>query len=134
MPAIANIVLTDRAATPVDHTFTFRDKDYINPGVGLFATETGVSASEAKLTLSKRATATKRKSKLVLVVPTVVTETINGVDRIKVERYIRYNVECDADVNSTEQERQDANSMVMSALGGNSAVVDGVIVSGEGLW
>jgi len=134
MPAFTSIAIEDRATTPVTHTFTPRDPNYNGAQIGLFATETGVPMSEAKLTISTRRTGTKRKCKLTLSNPAMVVETINGVDRNKIERIAYASLDLTFDESSTLQERKDLVGMLANALAADVAPVDGVLTKLEGYW
>lgn len=50
MPQLQNIVLTDRATTPVNHTFVPRDID--RNGVATVVESTGVPVGENQLSIS----------------------------------------------------------------------------------
>lgn len=114
MPAIANLVLTDRAATPVNHTFTPREAA---SGKGVLVSNTGVSVGEKRVTLTTSKSASgKTKVMTRLVLPIVATETINGVSMPKVVRTSYANVEFVFDPTSTEQERKDTVGLTESAL------------------
>lgn len=116
MPAIANLVLTDRAATPVNHTFTPREAA---SGKGVLVSNTGVSVGEKRFTLASVTTASgKTKVTGRLTLPVVATETINGVSMPKVVRVAYANVEFTFDPTSSEQERKDAVGLLASSLDG----------------
>lgn len=114
MPAIANLVLTDRAAIPVNHTFTPREAA---SGKGVLVSNTGVSVGEKRVTLTTSKSASG-KTKVItrLVLPIVATETINGVSMPKVVRTSYANVEFVFDPTSTEQERKDTVGLAESVL------------------
>jgi len=77
MPQLQNLVLTDRAATPVAHTFTPRD---VVANVGTVEESTGVKIGDKTFSISCRKAANGRsKVTMKLAVPVVVNETINGV-------------------------------------------------------
>ena len=116
MPALQNLVLTDRATpTPVNHTFT-PDTGAGN-GVGQLREDTGVPYGSPRVTIGKRVTQNKRhKVTMSLYVPTVATETINGVAVPKVQRMANIDLTCTFDDQSTEQERKNAIGMLQSAL------------------
>lgn len=114
MPAIANLILTDRAAIPVNHTFTPREAA---SGKGVLVSNTGVSVGEKRFTLtSSKAASGKTKVTGRLILPVVATETVNGVSMPKVVRTSYANVEFTFDPTSTEQERKDTVGMIESCL------------------
>lgn len=127
MPAIANLVLTDRAGTPVDHTFV---PNGIPNGVATLVENDGVLLGSNKFTIAARSTASKRKISLRLVMPVLATETINGIDSPKVVRTAYANVEFNFDMASTSQERSDIVGMLQDALDSSKTMVDGVLVDG----
>lgn len=110
MPQLANLILTDRAAIPVARTFTPRA---IEKGKATLVNNTGVPAGESKITINGYTNAAGRvKSSANLVVPTLATETVNGVSNPKVVRTAYAYVEFSFDALSTEQERKDAVGML----------------------
>lgn len=114
MAARANLVLTDRAATPVAHTYT-PDGDDAN-GVHAFSEKTGVPAGNPRFTAQLRRTKGKYRPSLRLQVPIVQTSVINGVSAPVVVRSAYIDVSMTFDELSTEQERKDAIGMMVSAL------------------
>lgn len=122
MPQIANLVLTDRAATPVNHTFTPRDAA---GGKGVLVSNTGVTVGEKRFTIASSVNSNGKtivRGKLIL--PVVATETINGVSMPKVVRVAYANFDLSFDATSTEQERKDAVGMLASSLDASKWVND----------
>lgn len=122
MPQIANLVLTDRAATPVNHTFTPRDAA---GGKGVLVSNTGVTVGEKRFTIASSVNSNGKtivRGKLIL--PVVATETINGVSMPKVVRIAYANFDLSFDATSTEQERKDAVGMLASSLDASKWVND----------
>lgn len=114
MPQIANLILTDRAAVPVNHTFTPRDAA---GGKGVLVSNTGVTVGEKRFTIASSVNSNGKtvvRGKLIL--PVVATETINGVSMPKVVRTAYANFDLSFDATSTEQERKDAVGMIASSL------------------
>jgi len=131
MPAITNLVLTDRATTPVNHTFV---PEGIPNGTAVLVESDGVKVGDKKFSISKRKNATRRKVHLRMVVPVVATETINGIDSPKVVRTAYANVDFNFDVRSTRQERDDLVGMLYSALANGAAMVDAAVVDLEDVY
>lgn len=133
MPQLQNLVLTDRAATPVNHTFTPADID--SNGVGRVVESSGVPIgnNEATIGLSKTA-AGAYKGRLRLTLPVVQTQTINGVASPVVVRIARADVLFTFDKSSTEQERKDAVGMVASSLDASKALVNDTLVKLQGVY
>lgn len=130
MPQLQNVVLTDRAGTPVNHTFVPRD---IVSGVATVVEFSGVPIGESRLTLSLRRTA-KYKGRMVLTVPVVQTETINGITSPKVVRTAIAEVNFTFDPTSTEQERKDLIGMLESALGSSKTLVNDTYVKLQNVY
>jgi hypothetical protein len=131
MPAIQDLVLTDRAGTPVDHTFTPHG---IPNGVAVVVKTDGTPVGDWKFTVGTRKSAQRRRISLRLSVPVVATETINGVNSPKVVRTAYANVDFNFDVNSTTQERDDLVGMLSSALDSGSTLVDKTVVDLEEVY
>lgn len=114
MPQLANLILTDRAATPVNHTFTPRD---VVSGVGAVVESSGVPIGNNTFTIGVIKTPAGRyKATVRLAVPVVVTETINGVARPAVVRTSYADLAFTFDATSSEQERKDVVGMLASSL------------------
>jgi len=131
MPQLQNVILTDRATTPVNHTFTPRD---IVDGIATVVETTGVPVGENRLTLSLRRNATKIKGRLVLTMPVVQTETINGISRPSVVRFAIAEVLFSFDSTSTEDERKNLVGMLESALGASKTLVNDTFVKLQNVY
>lgn len=128
MAQIQNLVLTDRAATPVAHTFKpagFRDN-----GIVAVLTEQvgGIPAAEREWSQSHRRQGGKMKTRVVFKVPVVQTETINGISKPKVVREGTVDATFTFSLDSTVQERDDVVGMFMSGLDPAKIVVDDTLV------
>lgn len=130
MPQIAATILTDRATTPANHTFT--PVDIAQPGsVGILVESTGVLANSPQLTVSSRkTTGGKLKGKVTLKVPVV--ETVSGVATVTRTGYASF--ETTFDLTSTLQERKDLVGMMYSALAEAKVVINDAIVKGEAIY
>jgi len=133
MPQLQNVVLTDRKATPVAHTFTPRD---ITSGVATVIETTGVPVGNSRLSLSLRQTGQngRYKAEMKLAVPVVVNETINGVTVPKVARTAYADVTFTFDPTSTEAERNDIVGMLADSLGVSKALVNDTVVKLQGIY
>lgn len=131
MPALQNVVLTDRATTPVNHTFTPRD---VKDGTGLVVNSSGVPVGEKKLTVSMRKLGSKYKGKLTLAVPVVVDETVNGVSTPVVVRTAYASIDLTFDSTSSTQERTNLVGMLASALDTSKTLVHKSLVDLEGVY
>lgn len=132
MPQLTSLVLTDRAATPVAHTFTPRN---IQDGVGAVVESTGVPIGDKRVTVSLNRTANNRyKPTVKFTFPVLATETINGVSRPTVIRTAYAELSLSFDASSTEQERKDVVGQVQSALDASKVLINDVLVKLEGVY
>lgn len=114
MPQMNNLVLTDRAATPVNHTFVPRD---IVGAVATLTESTGVPIGDNRFSMSLNRTNTGRtKVSVKLAVPIVQDQTINGITSPTVVRTGYAELTLSFDNTSTEQERKNVVGMFQSAL------------------
>lgn len=135
MPTIQNVVLTDRATTPVNHTFTPVNR--IGEDGLIVAESNGTKVGEPRLSIFPAKggdNGAKYKSRLLFVVPTVATETVNGVSYPKVVRNAVIEATFSFDKSSTLQERADCVGMFASGLAANKVLVNDVIVKLEGIY
>jgi len=123
MPQLANIVLQDSAATPVDHTYTPRD---IVDGVATVIEGSGVPIGDNSVSWSLRKTPSGRYKGIIRArFPIVQTQTINGVSTPVVVRQANCELTVNFDATSTEQERKDACRLMQTILrSSNPAVWD----------
>lgn len=132
MPQLQNLVLTDRAATPVAHTFVPRD---VVNNVGTVIETTGVHIGDRTFSISTRKTATGRyKVTVKAAFPIVVNETINGITVPTVSRVSHVDTTFTFDASSTEQERKDAVGMFQSAFDPSKVLVNDAVVKLEGVY
>lgn len=132
MPQLQNVVLKDRASTPVDHTFTPRD---IRDGVGTVIETSGVPVGNSRLSVSLRQTPQGRyKAEVKLAVPTVVNETINGVTTPVVARSAFADVTFTFDQTSTEAERNNVVGMLADAFAPAKTLVNDAVVKLQGVY
>jgi len=132
MPQLQNLVLTDRAATPVNHTFTPINIDA--NGVGVVAETGGVPIGEAKYTLQNRRVNGRFKVQLKLSVPVVQPQTINGVSTPTVVRTAYVDSVFTFDSTSTEQERKDLVGLFQSSLDSSKTLVNDTVVKLQGVY
>lgn len=132
MPQLQNLVLTDRAATPVAHTFTPRS---IDSGVAMVVESSGIPIGDNRVTISStRTTAGRYKVKLQYTFPVLVNETINGVSTPKVARSAYPDISFSFDSTSTEAERNNVVGMVMDSLGTGKVLVNDTVVKLQGVY
>lgn len=131
MPAFATITVDDRESTPVAHAFTPRSD---SNGVAEFRESTGVPIGDSVLTISLRETSGKYRARIKMAMPTVVTETINGVDYPKVARTAYADLTVTFADSSTLQERKNLIGMFANTLAASQTVPNGVLTSLEEVY
>lgn len=134
MPALQTTVLKDRTpTTPVDHTFT---PESVTDGVGIVTETSGVPIGNSRLSVSSRklANSGKYKAEVRLVIPTVVTETINGVSVPKVAREAFASATFTFDPASSEQERNDLVGMFADAFATGKTLVNDTVIKLQGVY
>lgn len=132
MPQLQNLVLTDRAATPVAHTFTPRD---VIANVGTVEETDGTLVGAKTLSISLRKLSDGRaRITMKEVFPVVVTETINGVTVPAVARSAYIDTTITFDPKSTTQERKDAIGMHQSAFDPSKVLVNDVVIGLQGVY
>jgi hypothetical protein len=132
MPALQSVVLTDRATTPVNHTFTpFDEKD----GVGVVVESSGVKIGDSKFSVSaKKQPSGRYKAMLKLEIPVVENEVVNGITIPTVTRTAYATLEFSYAGNSSTAERNNIVGMVASALATSKVLVNSTVVDLEGVW
>lgn len=133
MPALQSLVLTDRAATPVNHTLVPSGRPSAT-GVATVAKGDGTLVGEIKYSISNRRVNGKTKTRVLFTKPTVATEVINGISVPKVVRTAFVDATFTFDSTSTAQERKDAIGMFQSSLDPSKTLVNAVLVDNEGVW
>lgn len=132
MPALQNLTVNDRAATPVAHTFTPRSLSRDNVATLVESGTTPIG--DKKVTLQSRFTGTRYKATVTTVVPVVVNETINGIVVPKVMRTAYITTTTSFAPESSEQERNDAIGMHQNAFNVANVVVHNAVVKLEGFY
>lgn len=131
MPQLQNVVLQDREATPVDHTFTPLD---ITSGVGTVVESSGVPVGQNRLTISQRTSNGKFRPSLRLSLPVVQTQTVNGVSTPVVVRTAYVEVNFTFDSTSSANERNNAVGLLASALDPSKTLINDTIVNLQGVY
>lgn len=132
MPSLQNLVMTDRAATPVNHTFTPRG---MQGNVGELVETTGVPIGDSRCTISLNRTSNNRyKAVLKIEVPVVQTQTVNGVTQPVVVRKAYAEATFSFDGASTTQERNDIVGMLSSAMAANKPLFHDTVVGLQGIY
>lgn len=132
MPALTTLVLTDRATTPVNHTFVPFD---VKDGVGYVVESDGVKLADSRFSITRRQTPGGRwKASIKLEVPIIETQTINGVDTLVVVDWNRSKSEFDFSRLATTAMRNNIVGMTMDSLGTSKTFTQKVLVDLEGVW
>lgn len=132
MPQLQNLVLLDRAATPVSHTFVPRGIS--RDGVATVVKNDGTLASEQRVTIATRRNNGNVKTRIVISRPVAMTETINGVSNPKIVRTAYADVTFTFSLSSSEQERNDLVGMLADALGTSKSLINDSVVKGQDIY
>lgn len=133
MPNLQNLVLRDRATTPVDHTFTPRGKEGQDGGRVVKAGVTSIG--DYHFTISPRTTpGGRRKVDIGLTLPVVQTKVENGVTSYVVTRVARGSMTFDFAPDSTDQEIKDLVGMLQSSLDTSKVLVNDVLIKRENVF
>lgn len=127
MSARTNLVINDRAATPVAHTYS-PDGDDKN-GVHIFSEKTSVPAGNPRYTARLVRSGGKYRPSVKLSVPIVQTQTINGVSTPVVVRTAYVEANFTFDELSTTQERADAVGLFANSLAASQTQINDMIVN-----
>jgi hypothetical protein len=127
MSARGNLVIKDRAATPADHTFTPDGRD--NNGAHLYSEKSGVAIGDRRFSAQARRAGGRYKASLRLNLPTVQTQTINGVSSPVVVSTNYVDLVFNFDEKSTEQERKDAVGFIQNALAPGNTQINDLLVN-----
>lgn len=127
MSARANLVVNDRAGTPVAHTFT-PDGDDAN-GVHIYSEKTGVPAGNNRYTIGLRNSGGKYRPSIKLACPVTATETISGVSSPVVIRTAFAEVNFTFDPLSSAQERADCVGMLVNSLATAQTQINDLVVN-----
>lgn len=132
MAARGNLVIADRAGTPVNHTYT-PDGDDKN-GVALWSEKGAVPAGNAKYSASVRLSGGKYRATLKLAIPIVQTQTINGVSAPVVVRTSYVEVSTTFDSLSSSQERADAVGLMANSMAAAQTQINDILVNLTPVW
>lgn len=127
MSARTNLVINDRAATPVAHTYTPDGSDA--NGVHSFSEKTSVPAGNPRFTASLARSNGKYRPKLRLSIPVVQTQTINGISNPVVVRTAYVEVAFTFDEKSTDQERKDCVGLIANSLAASQTMINDLVVN-----
>lgn len=128
MPNLSNITVQDRESTPVSHTFSPNGED---AGLAIFVEAGDTMVGNNTLTISSRDTGTNVKVRVKLDMPTVLTETVNGISSPRVVRRSVIDATLSFAKSSTLQERQNAIGIFANTLSASQTDVDKVVTAVE---
>lgn len=132
MPQLQNLVLTDRQATPVAHTFT--PDNISSAGVGSVIESGGVPTGANRFSISHRLVNNTHKVEIRMAIPIVQNETINAIVRPKVVRTSYVTASFSFDGTSSLQERKDVVGMFQSAFDPLKLLVNDTLVNLQGVY
>ena len=131
MAARANLVLKDRAATPVNHTFS---PDGDKADVHLFSEKTAVPAGNPRYSISLREGASRWTAVIRMTIPVVQTQVINGVSSPVIVRTTYIDFKVTFSNVSTDQERKDAIGMFADSLGATQTQINDLLVNLQDIY
>lgn len=131
MPQLQQLVLTDRADTPVSHTFTPVD---IQQNVGTVSKRTGSPVADPIYSISNRRSGDNYKVTIKMSVPVVQNETVNGIVRPVVVRSAYVQATFTFSKDSTEEERDNVVGMFADSFGTGKTLVNDTLVKLEGVY
>lgn len=132
MPAFTSIVLTDAETTPVNHTLVPKTK--VPVATVAQADSTGAAITEKRLTVGRRVSGERVRTTIKLRIPTVFTETVNGVAWPKVAREGFVDCTFNLSKDHTVQERKNIVAMFASALASGKVLTFDTITKDEDVW
>jgi len=132
MPAIASILLLNRAATPADVTFT---PDRVIGNVAYFKNAGATALADKTMSVSARTTSGGyRKVTEKFVVPVVSTDTSTGVDIVSVARKAYLSMEFTFAPDATEDEMNEIIAYARDSLSEDQVILDPVLTQREALY
>ena len=134
MPSIQNLVLKDRQATPVNHTFTPRT---VSGGEGVVgeAAASGTAVGENRISIRARISAgNRRKVDQKMTFRKVAMSTVNGVEVPTIVGSSYVTITYDWDPNFTEAERNNIQGQVEDSQKVTQVLVYNTVVKGETVY
>lgn len=126
MSARTNLVINDRAATPVAHTFSPDGTDA--NGVHMFSEKTATPAGNPRVGIRLGKKANRYEPSVQIVVPITQTQVINGVSSPVIVRTARARLDFTFDALSTDQERKDIVAFMANTLAASQTQVNDLLV------
>lgn len=132
MAQLQNLVLADRAGTPVNHTFVPLNIDA--NGVGVVEETSGVPIGSPRYTVQCRKVNGRYKVTLKMSVPVVQTQTINGVSTPVVVRTAYVDCVFTYASTSSVQERKDIVGQFQDSLSATKTLVNDSLINLAGVY
>lgn len=133
MPALQNLVITDRQGTPASITLTpDGEKDGFYTVAA--ADASGVGISKKRLSLSRRVSGNRIRTTEKWAFPIMVTEVINGVSVPKVARTAYVDIVWNFDSTHLETERRDVIGYIYSAHAVGKALTEDTIQKDQSVY
>lgn len=132
MAQATTITVNDRKTTPAAHVF--KPMGNGSEGSYNFAETSSVKIGENKLSVRWRKSRGNYYCRVMLTLPVLVTETINGVAVPSVTRVSLVDANFRFSESSTDQERKDTVGMFANLLAANQATMMSTLVDLEGIW
>jgi len=132
MPAIASLLLLNRAGTPADVTF---DPVRIEGNISYFRAPGATALGDKTMSVSARTTAGGyRKVVHKFVVPVVSTDTSTGVDLVSVVRKAHCSMEFTFAPDATEDEMNEIIAYARDSLSEDQTILDPVLTLREAMY
>jgi hypothetical protein len=130
MPAIKSLTVNDGESTPVAHTFEPRTAD---SGVAVFREIGSTWIGDNTLTILTKEAKTNVKVRIVIGMPVVQTETINGIDSPKAVRSAYAATEFTFDKSSSAGERANLRTILGNLLLSGDSDIE-TVLDGNGIF
>lgn len=127
MAARANLILQDRAATPLTRTFSPAGMD--PNGVHVFTEKTAIPIANSQYTARISKGKSAYNVTLRLAMPVVQTQTINGVSSPVTLRTNYIEVKASVSLTSTDQERKDLVGIMAYSLNTGVGMINDMLVN-----
>lgn len=132
MPQLQSLAVYDGEDTPILHTFVPENID--KNGVARLKESDGTPIGDNIVTVSLRRVDSKYKGRIVLAMPVVVTETINGVSVPRVARKAFADLNLSFDETSSVQERKNVLHILSNILGSGEVLIASTFENLEGIY
>lgn len=132
MAQFVAFTLNDREPTPVAHTF--QPNQSPTSELAVAKRTTGVPVADEIITISNKTSGQKRKIRMLIVLPVVANEVINGISKPSVIRRGIAEVNLTFDDISSLQERKNLVGLLYASLAPGQVMLDATFTGLEGLY